>query len=468
MSAHRSPNHRRNADGSRDPDPDSRPGEIDTLRNALLDYAFSDDETADVLAEDLTRAFPFLRYPEIPLPGHAAAGTWLELQGPHSGFFAALEQCLRRLLLAEFDDRLVFIEKMMAFPGIVGEVAALARRVDPVLGEMAAAVAEVIQGHCYPRQLIVIPTFRCTFECPYCFVGESVSAGRADMTLESFRRVVRWAEENGIRTLSFSGGEPTGHADFHTMIHLLAQRGISTYFNTNNTFSEKVLASLTTGVVQTIGIHLPTDYTMAPAQQKRFDRNLDALLAGGIPVFARLNYFLGGESSLLGLIESVRRMGLRRIDLAVTFPDGVGGNTHVPKERLVEALARLEPILNAILSAGLTVNMAKPLPVCLAEGAGLSARLMKHIAPSCTVFRNDFLRNMVIDPDGGIRGCMSLHERGPKLWEFAGFDDVAAALAPKMDRCLFTPLFDGCTDCLLFLARRCQGSCLAYKQGPTP
>ena len=61
-------------------------------------------------------------------------------------------------------------------------------------------------------RVVIELTNRCNLSCDHCFTGRH--GGSDDLSLEIFQKILDEAKTCGFDELSFTGGDPTVHANF--------------------------------------------------------------------------------------------------------------------------------------------------------------------------------------------------------------------------------------------------------------
>ena len=85
-------------------------------------------------------------------------------------------------------------------------------------------------------------TDRCNLRCRHCF--DQRHAGSGDVPLTVVQRVLREAAACGVRHVSFTGGEPTLHPDFHQIVALSVEAGLTFSFVSNGSTFRKIYRHL--------------------------------------------------------------------------------------------------------------------------------------------------------------------------------------------------------------------------------
>jgi MoaA/NifB/PqqE/SkfB family radical SAM enzyme len=79
----------------------------------------------------------------------------------------------------------------------------------------------------------VYVTSQCNRRCTYCFLPSDFFASGLRMSAETFSGIVAWCQRQGVRELTFLGGEPTLHPSFPDMVTLAREGGLDVRLVTN-------------------------------------------------------------------------------------------------------------------------------------------------------------------------------------------------------------------------------------------
>lgn len=107
----------------------------------------------------------------------------------------------------------------------------------------------------YSDKLIIILTKECNRECPFCIDKPNrdyYKDNKPYIDLDTVKDILRFAEENNIKTIALNGGEPTLHPQIVEIAKMIKDKGFYTKIFTNFDFPE-VIAQLD-GIVDTIRI----------------------------------------------------------------------------------------------------------------------------------------------------------------------------------------------------------------------
>lgn len=109
------------------------------------------------------------------------------------------------------------------------------------IGVLARVAAARVTGRSCPLSVAFITTYRCNFTCEYCDVWrlreEDLSTGNALRMIDEFADL-------GMRSLSFTGGEPLLREDIGELISYARGRGVHTTVFTNGSLVERNIRRL--------------------------------------------------------------------------------------------------------------------------------------------------------------------------------------------------------------------------------
>jgi MoaA/NifB/PqqE/SkfB family radical SAM enzyme len=88
------------------------------------------------------------------------------------------------------------------------------------------------------RRLVVELTNRCNLRCAHCF--EDRHAGTGDLPYRLIRQLLMQAASCGVAHVSFTGGEPTLHRDFDSVIRDVADAGCTFSFVSNGSTFHRI------------------------------------------------------------------------------------------------------------------------------------------------------------------------------------------------------------------------------------
>lgn len=87
----------------------------------------------------------------------------------------------------------------------------------------------------------------CNLKCPYCFADNEITdCSTKNMSVEDFKKIIKWHKDNGIEIIRLIGGEPTLHPNFPEFLNEVLKddflQGVHIF--SNMTFGENVKNSL--------------------------------------------------------------------------------------------------------------------------------------------------------------------------------------------------------------------------------
>lgn len=106
-------------------------------------------------------------------------------------------------------------------------------------------------------------TGKCQLQCTHCYADSGPTGVHGPMTREDWTDVLSQAEELGVRTVQFIGGEPSLHPDLPRLVHAALERSLEVEVFTNLV---RISPSLWK-TIDTPGVRLATSYYSDDADQ---------------------------------------------------------------------------------------------------------------------------------------------------------------------------------------------------------
>ncbi|WP_083500587.1 radical SAM protein [Thermococcus celericrescens] len=111
--------------------------------------------------------------------------------------------------------------------------------------------AEDLKG---PVSVSIDVTYRCNYNCPYCYVGCSPNINREELTTKEMFSIIDELADLEVLVLCLCGGEPTLRKDLIKILNYANEKGITVNIVTNGSlisdnFASK-LAESGIGIVQ--------------------------------------------------------------------------------------------------------------------------------------------------------------------------------------------------------------------------
>jgi radical SAM protein with 4Fe4S-binding SPASM domain len=105
--------------------------------------------------------------------------------------------------------------------------AAEKRTYDPKTFIVSAEKIDMSHVRCnIPSYLLILPTMRCVTDCIYCYADRTGPHGKKEFNIELYDRLLREAQQCGIETVEFSGGDFFCRRDAFTLIACTLERGL--------------------------------------------------------------------------------------------------------------------------------------------------------------------------------------------------------------------------------------------------
>lgn len=261
---------------------------------------------------------------------------------------------------------------------------------DPVLkdlrtGPVAASLMRKVRGNPFGH-LMVYPFFRCPNHCVFCGEDEAMRTFAAQpLSMREIASILLVKKRQGIRSVTFSGGEPTNYPRFWEVLSLAKKLGYHTEIFTcganlaDPEFARRTLPCLDRALVTVEGYdarsHDPL--TERAGSFKRLDRalrNLDA--AGNVELRTNTVVVRQNLPKLGKIVDYVCSFkNVRQIWLSVAAPGGsMGRNWDKMTFRVEELLDRVPGLHDKVRAKGKRLLLYNTL-FCLADSPDLVAEL---------------------------------------------------------------------------------------------
>lgn len=306
-----------------------------------------------------------------------------------------------------------------------------------------------------PRTIQVNITYDCNRNCSYCYVKDFLNNGNS-MHIKDFNNLLNWLEQNNIKAINLTGGEPTVHPQFAEMVNLASSRGFSVNVFTNCLFDKTLLQTLENVNGFLININEEKYYTKEEYQKLK--KNLKAIQHKKLTLMFCVNDEL---ESCEHIIDACKKYRIDNVLIDVTHPNSLHTNEYVQKENLNEIKNKLIRFTKDLTLNFIRVELARPLPFC-----SFSDEEIKYLS-----FGHNFRSTcqpgsgiVSVNPDLRVNPCLSIFIKGPKITDFKSSGDYVKYYKKSMDKLKWQrTLFQRCKTCTHFEAKECQGSCLCRK-----
>ncbi len=303
------------------------------------------------------------------------------------------------------------------------------------------------------KQLIVIPTYRCSSTCEYCYARPIQRKIRNDMKIEDFKKLIKWVKPQHMKLILFAGGEPTEHPDFLDFLDLCKKNRISFKILTNNLFNNKFAESLKNYKFRFKNIinYNPQSF-YSQTQYRRFLSNLDILKKNQVPFEFYFNIRKKDKfSDYDQLIEDAKNYQAD-IGLCLTVPH---------KLDLEDESQKILYLVDQAQKKGVNCKFKRPLPRCIFSDDEWR-RLKKCLKKYFTYSVCD-LGPLVVNPDLTVFPCNSVFIKGASILSFKNTNHIHSYYSVDLEKLIKLPLDNKCRTCLYFYQHACHGGCLANK-----
>lgn len=254
-------------------------------------------------------------------------------------------------------------------------------------------------------------TYECIFSCPHCY--SCPSNDHYFMSDEVFSDIMNLLSDMAVRRMLFSGGEPTLHPKFISMLARCKSMHIKSMVNSNGlafadpTFTETAignglsLANISLKAVNRNDFVSITGFDGFELQCKAI-RNLISYQKLSLIVSLTLNRYL--MENFREAIDLMQSLGVKstavNVAKAIEGSDHTGGGTIVSDKEAVEFIIDNSNLLS---DSGLDYTLRLDMPLCLFRGKGMNKRLsMLNVLTNC-FFRNN--NSLIFDPHGNLIPC---------------------------------------------------------------
>ncbi len=319
----------------------------------------------------------------------------------------------------------------------------------------------------FKKHPVVSITYKCNRSCPYCFTAYLKQKFPRDMSLEDFKKMLKWLEKQGFEKLCFLGGESTVHPQFHKMLKIALQQEFKILLLTNNLFSRRILEGISEKNIFRAIINFNPPETYSARELRIFYNNLEKLKEKNIEVAIRFNVHSGIKS--LNYVEEIcKKFRIKQTLTAFTTPDLAYSRPYTSFTEMRMLFPMLKTTIENLEALGTSCLYSLPLPKCALPPKEYSF-LEKHGARArCGYYHNTFMPVILIQPDLSVNACPRIPFRINNLLEYEKIEDIWSEFKPSWDALIRKPLFEECKNCEYYKNQECFGSCLVYKFAKNP
>lgn len=331
----------------------------------------------------------------------------------------------------------------------------------------------------------VILTRQCMNTCPYCFASHEMSAPARcpsekiydSISIENIDKLAVWLANDPPEHINLIGGEPFLHDKLTEIVSTFRENCPKSHLNifTGGIVTGEALLRLRpndlSGIL--VNINEERDYP----DQRKFTQVIDfietALLRGfrvalGFNIW-RLDF---DREFLPRLAYSLGRQGFR---WSVANPNLIGGNNVIVPSSFKQLSKRIVEMLHLCTSLGLTTTLDCHIPMCFFDDDDLSWIARYHT----NILNNIGSCSPPIDitPELEAMRCFSLSAlMHTPIDQHYSIKELSKWFIKNQDNEILAHrgIFKECPECPHFLAGKCQGGCLGWRnlsqQGgwPTP
>lgn len=181
----------------------------------------------------------------------------------------------------------------------------------------------------FPKSICLRLTRRCNAACSFC---QAPNTSRAELTVDVIGRLCAILAAQGVRSLKFSGGEPTIRPDLPAILETANQHGLKPVVITNGISMGLELISVAdvTGTEFKFSIHRPGVANDDVLRVRSFDviaANMRACRQRGVPF--SINTVVSAETIdlMASMVVFASRRGARKISFIPVVPRGRAAKT---------------------------------------------------------------------------------------------------------------------------------------------
>ena len=396
------------------------------------------------------------------------------LATPLGRAWASLRLGIQRVV-RDIKRGVVFPERLLALPAVIPDW------IEELLQADRAGTAEDVVkltglGNCgatQRRQILLAPTYRCNLTCSYCYATGFSNGMPSNMSLGDLAFALDWAAAQGVDSVLVAGGEPTVYSYFAQLLELAAERHMSVRLTSNGLYPSTVRQRIAAPAIRELVAHydqerLGTD----DAAAELFEQNLRAAQDRGVePILRYTLTELSGPAEWRAVMGLAQRLNLQQLNYALAFQGSAGLNTCFNvRDGIGRDGRRMEKMLvdmcDDAAQPGLRLHLSKPFPLCALSTSALRRLLYGGgMRSACAVHRDNFTRNLTINPDLSTFPCNGIAIRGPKISELRCLEEIGRHYAAEIERLMLRPYAEECRECALWYRGICRGSCLAEHYG---
>lgn len=311
------------------------------------------------------------------------------------------------------------------------------------------------------KQLMVFVTGKCNLHCPYCF---SANIEPIQIHPKQLNQIFRWADLQGISSITPCGGEPLLYSHFQLFLDLIKQYQMTTYFASNLTIDISKYHSFEADIIKGIYIHLTPEIFKRKELQRIVIKNIETSKKKQIELVGRVN-ITEGINPINHWIKFLSDMSIKRLHIALTIPSSQATNMYIPYKAFHSYIPIIEELIHKADYNNICIGFSKPIPLCLFPYQ-TAHRLIKigYDITTCDIYKNQYLHNICLSPSLQFTPCLGLTYPQIQFNESLTWEKLEKSYKPFISNLLNSPPYIICKSCFLWSRRLCQGICLSYKE----
>jgi hypothetical protein len=319
----------------------------------------------------------------------------------------------------------------------------------------------------FKRQITIVLGYGCNKRCSYCFIDALSLQMPRLITLADFKRGLDWARRAGVSRVPVTGGEPTLHPEFPSMMSELRARRLTTCFSTNGCGPRAAFDCLSSDLVETITFHILDDDEYTPEDVERLDGNICSAKEKGIPLIFRYVLHTAATPPWQRYLDLAARHRPAMLSCSPAFPGPHRRDMSRDVRALCQNKSNLLTLIRTAIEWGIRPLIAKPIPLCMFSREELLEVLATTTVTNvCDISQNEYTNNTLVNPDLSLYPCMALPLTGASLATTPSLDDFGALARRTVVPLQQTPMLPECEECQLHQLRLCQAACLSFVAPP--
>ncbi|MCK5023359.1 MAG: radical SAM protein [Candidatus Aenigmarchaeota archaeon] len=198
---------------------------------------------------------------------------------------------------------------------------------------------------------VIEVTESCNFSCKWCFANSMRGNGKKHMNKEDVKNLLKYLSDNGLRQVTFSGGEPTIYPYIKDAVSYAKELGLVVHMNTNGfLFSEKMAKELYSLGLSQVQINIDSldseNHDNVRGMEGSHKRAIEALKnarKAGITCVSQTVLTKENEDKIIDIFKFARSLGLQRCRVwDMTPSDGIAlENNHMISRNYTSVLQKL-------------------------------------------------------------------------------------------------------------------------------